>query len=144
MAEFKKMNTWEFNTDDWQTRVWFSTMIDQSDYSWTEEWQYWTETIYKCKVNLPNENITWPEEKEIEFRYNESKKALWKVIVDWNEYVVRKFVNDDWVVTIFKYNDKRIKVKKKKNKNDDTYFTIWFSYIKEDAEEETKDEEIPF
>jgi len=139
--EFTKIRRWEFPApDNWKVYELIHSTIDSSDYVWEEETQYWKEKIYKWKAILSFDD---DKEKDIELRVNENKKALWKIIIDWNEYVIYKFVNDYGVNTVFNYNEKWTKVEKRKNKNDDTYYKIKLSKPKEDKEdEEIIEEEI--
>lgn len=122
--EFKKIWEGEFDVpNEWLKKVVKITTVDQSDFVWQEEWPYWTEIVYKFDMTTPD-GI-----EQAELRINENKKALWKIKIWKKEYVIWRIVNDDGVVNLFKYEDKYwARVEKKKNKKDETYYKIKFSY----------------
>jgi len=135
--EFSKIWEGEFKGYDL-----IHSTIDQADFIWDEEWEYGTEAVYKGKVVLSFDDKT---PKDVELRINENKKALWKIIIDDKEHVIFKFDNDYWLTTTFNYNDKWLKVEKKRNRNDDLYFKVKISRPQEENMEDwTKDEETIF
>ena len=139
--EFTKIRKWEFPVEGGDNYELIHSTIDQSDFVWKEETQYWTEYVYKWKAILSFED---PKEVDVELHINENKKAMWKIIIWDTECVIYKFVNDYWVNPTFNYNDKWIKFEKRRNKNDDLYYKIKLSRKKEVPEKEVIEEEIEF
>jgi len=119
-------------------KVYYNSVFD-SNFKEEREWQYWKEKVYTAKVILPGSQ----EEKDIELIINKNDRALWKIVVDWQEYVIWKNSNDKWSWFSAKINDTYVTVYENTDKNWNAYYTIYF---KEEIEEEEPDnmEEVEF
>ncbi len=142
---FNKIWEKEFDKDfNWQPldgykKVVKITTVDKDDLTDRRKWDYWEEIIYKFKLATPD----WHKDAELIFQ--ENKKALWKIKVWWQEYVIWKFIREDGVSCAFKYNDEYwCNIEKKRNKNDEIYFKFKFSYKDEIQDEDIELEEVEF
>lgn len=137
--KFKRINKREWTNDAGYKFIYTSAIYFEWDKKWEAEWQYGKEITYGWEFETPD----W-KQTDIEIIINKSDKALGKVKLLWQEYVIWTNSNDKWSWNSFKIWELYYNVKEWVDKNWNKYYIVSYRTPKIDDEDESSDNETDF